>query len=253
MPDPTSDATPTPESRRLSFGDTAPDYDRFRPGYPADAVRWVVGPAPLRVVDLGAGTGLLAEVVAGLGHQVTAVEPDSAMRRQLAERAGATVTVVGGSAEDIPLDDGAADAIVVGQAFHWFDLELALPEMARVLADKGRLGVLWNVRDDDVDWVEQISAMVGRYDARSGNRDADVPAIAPAFTDVQRAEFRHEQPMDPDALVGLVSTFSYVALSPDRDAVLAQVRALASEHPDLAGRRRFGLPYETVVYRATKA
>lgn len=244
---------PTAEDRRLSFGQTAEAYDRFRPSYPDEALRWALGTTARHVVDLGAGTGLMTALLDRLGHEVDAVEPDPGMRQQLVRRLAPRVRVHAGSAESIPLPDGSIDAIVTAQAFHWFDLGRALPEMARVLADDGRLVVVWNTRDDDVGWVAEVSALVGRLDARSGHRDADVPAVQPLFGEVERATFTHEQLMDADELVGLVETFSYVALSPERDDILAKVRALAVEHPQLAGHDRFAMPYETVVYRATKA
>lgn len=243
---------PTAEDRRLSFGETAAAYDRFRPSYPEAALRWALGDSPLRVLDLGAGTGLMTAVLLDLGHWVDAVEPDAGMRHLLSSRVAGRASVHEGSAESIPLPDGSVDAVVTAQAFHWFDLDRALPEMARVLTDGGRLAVVWNTRDDDVPWVDEVSALVGRLDARSGNRDADLPAVSPQFVGLERATFHHDQDMDADGLVNLVSTFSYVALSPMRDEVLGKVRALTTDHPDLAGRQRFSMPYETVVYRATK-
>jgi SAM-dependent methyltransferase len=174
------------------------------------------------------------------------------MREQLAERTAGHVAVLDGSAEAIPLPDRHVDAVVVGQAFHWFDLDRALPEMARVLRDDGTLLVVWNVRNDDVGWVNELSTVVGRLDARSGSRDENVPAVEPVFTGLERAEFPYQQLLDAASLVGLVSTYSYVRLSALRDEVLAQVRMLAERHPDLAGHDRFPLPYDTVVYRASK-
>jgi SAM-dependent methyltransferase len=244
--------TPTAEDRRLSFGATAAAYDRYRPGYAADALRWALGPSALRVVDLAAGTGLMTEVLTRLGHRVVAVEPDAAMRQQLGRRTGGTVPALDGTAESIPLDDASVDAVVVGQAFHWFEPDAALPEMARVLVPGGRLVLVWNHRNDDVGWVREMSSVVGRLDARSGNRDEDVPAVAPTFTALERGQFPYEQELDVDELVGLVSTYSYVTLSQHRDQVLARIRTIAEGHPDLAGATRFTLPYDTVVYRARK-
>jgi len=242
-----------PEDRRLSFGRRAADYDRFRPAYPGAAVEWALGPVSRRVIDLGAGTGLMSEVLLECGHHVVAVEPDEGMRTQLTTRNGGRVEAVAGSAESIPVEDGTFDAIVVAQAFHWFDLPTALPELARVLRPRGVLVIVWNVRDDDVDWVEQMSRIVGRVDARSGNRDEGVPQIAPWFEPAEQATFSYHQHLDAVSLERLVDTYSYVALSPARDEILQQIRDLTSEHPSLAGRASFTLPYVTTVYRATKA
>lgn len=244
---------PSPEARRLSFGAAAEDYDRFRPGYATDALRWGLGDRPLRVLDVGAGTGLLTEVVLRLGHDVVAVEPDPGMRARLEVRTAGRAAVLEGTAESIPLPDDHVDAVVVGQAFHWFQLDLALPELSRVLRGGGLLLVVWNVRNDDVGWVDQLSTLVGRLDARSGSRDEAVPRVGAFFAGLERAEFAHDQWLDADSLVGLVATYSYVRLSAQREDVLAQVRDLAEHHPDLVGRERFPLPYDTVVYRAAKA
>jgi SAM-dependent methyltransferase len=124
--------TPEWDDRRMAFGAWAEQYDRWRPDYPADAVSWLVD-APdghaLRVVDLGAGTGRLGLALARLGHDVTSVEPDDGMRA-VAERVLPGRTVAG-VAESMPLETASVDAVLAGQAYHWFDAARALPEIAR--------------------------------------------------------------------------------------------------------------------------
>src|SRR5215218_9289383 len=127
-------------SRAASFGSVGGEYERGRPSYPTEAVAWLVGTDPLRVVDLGAGTGKLTRRLLALGHDVVAVEPAPGMLEQLEVELPA-VTALAGTAEAIPVADGDADAVVAGQAFHWFDAERALPEVARVLCPGGRLGL----------------------------------------------------------------------------------------------------------------
>src|SRR6516162_8514198 len=107
------------DRRRSSFGPAAELYDRVRPGYPPDAVGWMLGQTARDVVDLGAGTGIFSRLVASLGHRVTAVEPDPEMRAQLAT--SDTIAVLEGSAEEIPLPDRSTGAVVAAQSFHWFD------------------------------------------------------------------------------------------------------------------------------------
>src|SRR3954454_13116307 len=126
------------ERRGLSFGPAAADYERVRPSYPGSAVAWLVGTEPQRVLDLGAGTGKLTRVIVALGHDVVAVEPLPEMRAELSA-ALPTVETHAGSAEAIPLADASVDAVVVGQAFHWFDQARAVPELARVLRPGGVL------------------------------------------------------------------------------------------------------------------
>jgi len=241
------------EQRRLSFGSSAAAYDTYRPSYPMAAVQWAIGSQPRRVLEIGAGTGLMTRVLLTLGHHVTAVEPDDNMRAQLALTSDDRLAVVPGSAEHLLLPDGSVDAIVVAQAFHWFQLPLALPEMHRVLRPDGALAVLWNRRNDHVGWVEQMSQIVGRHDARSGNRDTSLDDLSPWFTGVESTVYEHDVTLNVDSLVGLVDTYSYVRLSPDREKVLEAIHTLATTHPDLANKASFDLPTETVTYRAQRA
>jgi SAM-dependent methyltransferase len=237
--------------RRLSFGTTAEGYDRFRPGYPPDAAAWLIGAeAPARVLDLGAGTGRLAVVLAGLGYDVLAVEPDDGMRA-VAERAlpGRTLS---GSAEQIPVDDAGVDAVVAGQAFHWFDPARALPEIARVVRPGGHLGVIWNVRDEQAGWAQRLSELVGGEDRRTEEGRGRAPDFGRWFDPAESLTVEHEQELDADRLVGLAASWSYVFLRPDRDDVLEQVRAIATDHPDLTGRPTFGLRYEARCFRARR-
>jgi SAM-dependent methyltransferase len=242
---------PAWQDRRLSFGETAAAYDRYRPGYPSQAAAWLVAvPAPARVLDLGAGTGRLAGVLAALGHEVLAVEPDEGMRAVAEARLPGRTAA--GTAERIPAPDRSFDAVVAAQAFHWFDPDRALPEIARVLRPGGRIGVIWNVRDDSGGWSAQLSELVGGQDRRAAEGRGRAPAFGPLFGPAQSLVLDHEQELDAEHLVGLASSWSYVALRADREEVLAQVRAIATGHPDLAGRERFALRYSTRAFRARR-
>ncbi len=239
------------ERRRLSFGSTASGYDRYRPGYPIAAVRWSLGdPADgvrLRVVDLGAGTGRLGRAVADLGHEVTAVEPDPGMRA-VAERV-LPGRVLAGQAEAIPLPEGSADAVVAGQAYHWFDPLVALPEIGRVLVPGGTMAAVWNMRDDRVPWVRELSLLLDDNQQRTSTKVADL-ATGGTFVRAAHAQFEHTTTLDLDQLLGLVGTFSYVALSEDRAELEEAVRELVLTHPDVRGSDRYELPYLTHVFRA---
>ena len=158
---------------RSSFGAAAAAYAEHRPDYARAAARWAVEPAPgPRVLDLGAGTGKLTATLVALSADVIAVEPDPAMLTEL-RRALPDVRARPGSAEAIPLPDASVDAVLAGNALHWFDMAVAGPEMARVLVPGGILAGLWNVMDDRVDWVaglERVSgnAAIGPRDTLSG-------------------------------------------------------------------------------------
>ena len=199
------------EARRLSFGAEADLYERARPSYPPEAAGWMLGENPLRVVDLGAGTGKFTRVVAALGHQVIAVEPDPGMRARLAERSPG-VAVLAGSAEAIPLEDGSVDAVVAAQSFHWFDSAEARAEIARVLRPGGVFAPIWNVRDDSVPWVAELGRRVlegdrergrpcGSHRLRPALRPGDGPSSAtPTSTRRVAARARPEQVEVPDRL-----------------------------------------------------
>jgi ubiquinone/menaquinone biosynthesis C-methylase UbiE len=156
-----------------SFGAAASAYAEHRPDYAHAAVRWALEPAPgPRVLDLGAGTGKLTAVLTALGVDVIAVEPDPAMLTELC-RALPSVRALPGRAEAIPLPDACVDAVLAAHALHWFDMDLAGPETARVLAPSGVLAGLWNVIDNRVEWVAGLarvsgSAAVGPRDTLSG-------------------------------------------------------------------------------------
>jgi ubiquinone/menaquinone biosynthesis C-methylase UbiE len=136
------------EIAAIGFQRAAGDYERGRPGYPAAAVdrmRQEIGiESGQMVVDLAAGTGKLTRrLVEQLPAQVIAVEPIAGMRAQL-ERVLPAVTVLDGTAEQIPLPDGAAHAVFVAQAFHWFRVPEAAVEIARVLDAGGALVIVRN-------------------------------------------------------------------------------------------------------------
>jgi SAM-dependent methyltransferase len=234
----------------LSFGPAADLYDRIRPTYPPAALEWALGREPCRVVDLGAGTGILTRVVQGLGHDVVPVEPDEAMRVRLAQSTPG-VTPLAGSAEEIPLPDGAADAVVAGQAYHWFEPEPAHREIARVLKPGGVFAPIWNIRDEKEPWVAALSRIAnGAEGAGGGVHEGELEHdFGPEFGPVERAHFAHEVPMTADGLVRLIASRSYyITAPPERQAkIQADVRQLAASLPET-----FALPYVTVVYRSQR-
>jgi SAM-dependent methyltransferase len=238
------------QEKALSFGVAAVDYDRYRPSYPPDALRWALGSDPLHVVDLGAGTGLLTRVLTGLGHQVIPVEPDAAMRAQLSASGDLAEPRVG-SAEAIPLRDGSVDAVVAGQAYHWFDRERAHPEIARVLGPSGVFAPVWNIRDDAVPWVAALTRIVNAVGGGDAQHEGwiDNPDFGPLFDQPEREIFRHVVPMTADSLVAMMRTRSYFLTAPPKlqAEVEAALRGLTADLPDT-----FDLPYRTIVYRARR-
>ena len=253
--------------RGSSFGAVAASYAEHRPDYPVEAVRWCVAPVgrdigSLRVLDLGAGTGKLTAMLAELGSEVTAVEPDPAMLAEL-RRGLPSVRTLSGSAERIPLPDASVDAVLCGQSMHWFDMSRALPEIARVLVPGGTLGALWNSDDDRVAWVAGLQDAAGGAASPSlSRRRSEVASFGTSqvgggqfgtalFTPTERAEFANAQLLTADTLVELIGTHSKVlVMAPEERArVLAKIRAYLASRPETVD-GPFELPMVTSVIRS---
>jgi SAM-dependent methyltransferase len=250
--------------RASSFGAAAGQYARHRPGYAEAAVRWCLAPVsgaqPVRVVDLGAGTGILTGALARLGADVVAVEPDQAMLAEL-RRQLPGVRAVEGSAEALPLPDQSADAVLCGQAMHWFDLDRALPEMARVLMPGGVLAGLWNVDDDRVGWVAEVAAMSkagatlsrSRATPESDSEQDVLRAGSSWFAPVEEREFGHEQLRSADSLVAAIATQSRMLVMDEAERVraLTAIREFLHRQPETSA-GEFSLPLVTVALRAVR-
>jgi ubiquinone/menaquinone biosynthesis C-methylase UbiE len=241
------------QARRTSFGSVAADYAALRPGYPADVVVFLLGDRPRRVLDLGAGTGLLTDVVVAAGHEVVAVDPSAPMLEQLRTRLPQVETAEGG-AEGIPLPDASVDAVVAGQAAHWFDPGAAAVELRRVLRVGGVVGLIWNTRDERVPWVRALGELLA---AESRDHEADQGVVdrfaAELPASVEVADSAVSQTVTPEQVVAGIGTRSYVATkdAAARAGFLGRVRDLLATHPDTRGRDELVLPYTTRAYRLT--
>jgi SAM-dependent methyltransferase len=236
--------------RASSFADVADAYERARPGYPDEAVRWLTGDEPRDVVDLGAGTGKLTRSLVAAGHRVTAVEPLPEMLAHLRAAAPAA-TALEGSAEAIPLADASADVVLCAQAFHWFDHGAALPEIARVLRPAGHLGLVWNVRDDREPWVAELSEVIGSETLHTGDAEGPIVAQSELFGPVEEATFAFVQRIDRGTLHDLVLSRSYCAVRTpeERAPIVAAVDRLFDEH---AVDGVVELPYRTACFKAVR-
>ena len=200
------------------------------------------------VLDLGAGTGKLTTRLVERGLQVVAVDPIAEMLEMLRTALPDTPALLG-SAEQIPLPDNAVDAVLVAQAWHWFDQERAVAEIARVLRPGGRLGVLWNTRDERSGWVKDFGRIVGLEHDRD-NATVDLPE---PFTDIATHQVEWTNYITPQALIDYVASRSYCITSPAevRTRTLDEVRELLVSHPSLANATGLAMPYITVCVRAT--
>jgi SAM-dependent methyltransferase len=242
-----------------SFGRVADAYDRGRPPYPPAALRWLASGLSLTgestVLDLAAGTGKLTAGLRPLVGRVIAVEPVAEMRRVL-EAAQPQVEVRAGTAEAIPLEAGAVDAVLVAAAFHWFSPEAALAEIHRVLRPGGGLGLLWNRPEWDAEaWYPDFAAVLDRARAAQGGPPnlysaglwRAVLERSPLYGPVRRREFRHVHRVSRDEFLARVASWSVVAVLPEerRSEMLGEVGAML----DSRGLTALHLRYRTDTHQ----
>jgi ubiquinone/menaquinone biosynthesis C-methylase UbiE len=246
MSDDLPDTTATADRAR-SFGSVAEAYDRGRPSYPAEAVAWLSGGEAKVVLELGAGTGKLTRQLVDAGHAVFATDPDEAMLEVLRQRVP-EVSARTASAEEIPANDRSVDVVVVAQAFHWFDHDLALAEIARVLKPGGHVALVWNSRDERIPWVRKMGDLLGRQDLDTSSAQHLVHSDLFGF--MEEASFKHWQEVNRETILDLArSRSSYLVMAEAaQEEHLAEVRAFYADY----GRGMDGMqiPYVTRCYRA---
>jgi SAM-dependent methyltransferase len=239
------------------FERAAAAYERGRAGYPqaaVDAILAVTGAAPERtLLELGAGTGKLTRALTDSGARVIALEPVAGMRELLAQTAPAAEPL-DAVAEQIPLADGSVDAVIVAQAFHWFEPVAATAEIARVLAPGGAVALIWNRRDESLawmrEWTRMLDALAGdapRY--KDGRWRAGFDAH-PSFTPLELRTWPHRGAEGRDVILDRVASMSFVAALDDgpRRGLLADIAQLLDTDPDTRGRDDVALPYVTELF-----
>jgi SAM-dependent methyltransferase len=231
--------------RARSFGSAAAAYAAYRPDYPAAAIDAAVPASAGAVLDLGAGTGKLTAGLIRPGRTVHAVEPDPDMLAQLTSHLPAVDARLG-RAERIPLPDGAVDVVTVGQALHWFDLDVALPEIRRVLRPGGRLAMFWNTDDQTDPLGHALSQVIHGTFARHlppivvGEPDPAPFTGRDAFADPVLTTTAWDRPISRDDVHRLEDTKSWMITAPAD--VAARVHVDLDEVLD-----RFGVRDELVL------
>ncbi len=270
MTEPAQRRSEVHEVASVGFEAEAAAYDRARPSYPPDAVAWLMANLGIRpgrrVVDLAAGTGKLTALIAGAGADLVAVKPVAAMRGRLHDRLPG-VPLIAGVAESLPLAAASVDAVVVAQAFHWFNANLAMAELRRVLRVGGRVALIWNARERGVGWIDQIWSVMDRVERHAPWRDQPDDAGRPGSGGTARtlhsieaylsgagrdswspwvdAAFSHVHLGTHDDVVDRIRSVSYVAaLAPEEQrTVLGEIRAILREHPETSNSQTVGIPY----------
>jgi ubiquinone/menaquinone biosynthesis C-methylase UbiE len=242
------------------YAKEAASYERGRPEYPQALRDWLASTLALgpgrTVVDVGAGTGKFSRLLLATGANTIGVEPVDEMRAQLSKLQG--IEALAGTAQSLPLPDASTDAIVCAQSFHWFAGTPALDEFARVLRPGGHLGLIWNVRDESVDWVARITEIITPYEGdapRFYKGDWRKPFPHPRFNALEESSFPHEHVGPPHVVViERFMSVSFIASQPAdvNAAIRRELEQLVATHPTLRGRETVSFPYRTLAFHCSR-
>jgi len=249
------------KSAQQGFSTQAVTYAQGRPDYPRQLTGWLTDALQINphstVIDLGAGTGKFTRLLSTVAPTLIAVEPVEAMGAQL-HKLLPQVRLLSGTAEAIPLEAATADALVCAQAFHWFSTEAALAEIHRVLKPDGRLGLIWNVRDESVDWVAAITEIITPYEGDTPRfhtgrwREAFTGEY---FSAPEMTCFPYSHVGSPqDVIMDRFLSVRFIAALPpaEKAQVTEQLQSLINTHPALRGRETVAFPYQTQAYRSQR-
>lgn len=265
----------------VGFSRAADAYERGRPEYPQEAIRFIADQLfdfqsaarrgthdPLDVVDLAAGTGKFTRVLEIIREgdpesidSIIAVEPVAEMRVKCSEMierfgSGHPSMVLEGTAEKIPLSDASTDVITVAQAFHWFDGAKALPEIHRVLKPGGMLILVWNVRDEGFDWIRKMTSLMKPFEGNAPRylsmKWREAFDRSDLFTPFELTTFKNPTTGTIETMLDRVASVSFVAAldSESRASLLGQMRELYTTQMGVDGvpAGQMVMPYETNIF-----
>lgn len=240
------DSVPPPVTQY--FSGLASVYADHRPGYPGAAIEWILGgvAGPIRIADIGCGTGISTRLLAERGHHVIGIDPNADMLEQARRQTPASLLVEfrTGRGENTGLNKDSIDLVVCAQSFHWFDALAALREFHRILREGGRLALMWNWKltaapGDEVDaFTVKFSALMAKAQADGAARGLRVPSEreadptqADSFTNARRRRFPNPQSLDLNGVLGRARSASYFPRSgPVRDELESELRRLFDEY-----------------------
>jgi len=248
-------------SAAIGYSRNAKVYVQGRPEYPQEVEQWLRIRLGLRegktVLDLGAGTGKFSKWLSSIGVKVIALDPVAAMLEQLSKEQPHIKTRVG-SAESIPLESNSLDAVVCAQSLHWFAFVAALAEIRRVLRPGGQLGLIWNVRDESVEWVAALTRLIAPFEGGTPRyRTQEWRSLFPAqgFGPIREERFANDHVGPPEEVIlAHILSVSFIAAlgGEQRSIVESQLRQMIDSTPELAGRASIMFPYETVTLSCAK-
>lgn len=249
------------EKAAIGFDRASDAYERGRPDYPVEAIDFLVKQFDIKpssqMVDLAAGTGKFTKYLFPFNNHVIAVEPVERMRHKFSTLYPA-MHVLNGSAEYIPVVTESIDVVTVAQAFHWFNGGKALEEIRRVLKPNGKLGLIWNVRDESVSWVRELSQIIDPYEGTTPRYSSmnwkEAFDETPFFKPLQHAVFNYRHLSTVETILDRVNSISFISALPEQDKnyVINEVRRLIENHSATKNLSQIPFPYLTHIYYTEK-
>lgn len=240
------------------FSNRVEDYVKYRPGYPIEIIDFLqskFGLSPDKIIaDVGAGTGISAELFLNSGYEVFAVEPNMEMREKAIELLGhlPAFHAVNGTAENTQLETDSIDAVVAGQAFHWFDRDAARSEFSRILKPKGLVVLIWNERKTKSAFEVAYDELIikhGKDYVKVDHRNIDEIKIGAFYAPESFSYhlFQNKQVFDFDGLQGRLFSSSYMPARGENgyEAMVTDLKQLFEDYKE---DNSITINYDTKVY-----